>query len=602
MADITMVDAPPVAFNGCQKRAFEEEPAAPVSTPTKALASAPDSPLSVLGTPLMTPSPIKRAMVLAVAPLASSKAAPPHSTTVNKDPPAKKRKVYTPEEREKMRLEEEERKKAKAEAKALRDEEKRLEEEAKQKRKEEKEAKQRAKELEEEKKQKSQLKLASFFMKAKPSEKGSTKTTVEPTLSSSTEPISLAPDAVMQDADVATTSPQKAMQQSVKSHYERHFLPFQLPSRSILAPYNRFIEDPAKRAAAISRLDELSGTEDRRYEPVTVDTFQANFGGSISRGLEAPSILEIAEQHNGSSVNPVDLTSEDKLHNPLGLLQHIPMKYLFFGEDVRPAYYGTFSRPHTRQQAAKLARNPYSRTLQKVDYDYDSEAEWEEGEADAEDCISDDEDDIDDDGDDADMEGFLDDEEDPQAKRRLMTSDLQPISSGLCWEDVDGVSKLNDGSGAICTDLRDFQMGFLLEPQPQSIDPFSTAYWTPDAIPISKLNVASKNSLITSSMKPPRQPLMQRPVNGMLNTLNSSAKSSSSVACNVAKPPKRMIAPEYLDDFKAEINGSDLTKIALIEALKKKFPKFPKDAITNTVTEVAQRTGATNAEKRWSLL
>jgi len=36
------------------------------------------------------------------------------------------------------------------------------------------------------------------------------------------------------------------------------------------------------------------------------------------------------------------------------------------------------------------------------------------------------------------------------------------------------------------------------------------------------------------------------------------------------EPPKRLIAPELMDDFKAEVEGNDLTKVGLLEILKKK--------------------------------
>lgn len=35
------------------------------------------------------------------------------------------------------------------------------------------------------------------------------------------------------------------------------------------------------------------------------------------------------------------------------------------------------------------------------------------------------------------------------------------------------------------------------------------------------------------------------------------------------KAPKRMVAPEVLEDFKRAVDGSDLTKAGLIEILKK---------------------------------
>jgi chromatin assembly factor 1 subunit A len=103
-------------------------------------------------------------------------------------------------------------------------------------------------------------------------------------------------------------------------------------------------------------------------------------------------------------------------------------------------------------------------------------------------------------------------------------------------------------------------------------------------------------------MNPPRLPLTQRPVNGMLNTLNPPSDKAASLQSKQAKPPKRQIPPEHLPAFKAEVEGSDLTKIALIESLKKKFPKLPKDAISNTLSVVAARLGAKEVEKRWVLI
>jgi chromatin assembly factor 1 subunit A len=101
-------------------------------------------------------------------------------------------------------------------------------------------------------------------------------------------------------------------------------------------------------------------------------------------------------------------------------------------------------------------------------------------------------------------------------------------------------------------------------------------------------------------MNPPRLPLTTRPVNGLMNTLNGSHRASPGVDAKTGKP-KRMIDGSLLPAFKAEVSGSDLTKIGMIEALKKKFPKVPKDAITNTLTDVAQRIGPSAAEKRWVL-
>ena len=52
-------------------------------------------------------------------------------------------------------------------------------------------------------------------------------------------------------------------------------------------------------------------------------------------------------------------------------------------------------------------------------------------------------------------------------------------------------------------------------------------------------------------------------------------------------------------EFKAAIQGSDLTKAGLIEILKKQFPKTSKDAIKDTLGLVAERVGGKEVDKRW---
>jgi chromatin assembly factor 1 subunit A len=67
-------------------------------------------------------------------------------------------------------------------------------------------------------------------------------------------------------------------------------------------------------------------------------------------------------------------------------------------------------------------------------------------------------------------------------------------------------------------------------------------------------------------------------------------------------PPKRLVPDDQMAAFKAEIQGKDLTKIGMIEALKKAFPKLPKQMITQTLSTVAARVGPTEKEKRWVLI
>jgi chromatin assembly factor 1 subunit A len=63
-----------------------------------------------------------------------------------------------------------------------------------------------------------------------------------------------------------------------------------------------------------------------------------------------------------------------------------------------------------------------------------------------------------------------------------------------------------------------------------------------------------------------------------------------------------MIATEDLPAFCAAIQGSDLSKVGLIEVLKKKFPGRPAAAIKATLETIARREGTKEADKRWRLL
>jgi chromatin assembly factor 1 subunit A len=306
------------------------------------------------------------------------------------------------------------------------------------------------------------MRLGAFFAKPKGAGDSPAKALVESTHNlpaSSASSASLLSDPSGATTNLALHSPQKKIVQNAQSDYERYFLPFNLMPHTILAPKNAFLEDPTKMQAARTRLDNIVAQDGGA--PVTVKSFKEALPSSGRRGISGATIDEVVEYVNGSSNQPIDLT-EDKTSThgrPMEMLKQIPMKYIHFGEDVRPPYYGTYTHSYTNVEASRLARNPTSRLRQDTNYDYDSEAEWDEPEE-GEDLDSegdDDEDEVEDD-----MEGFLDDEEDLQLKRRLISGDLQPISTGLCWQDEQGLSRLNDGSGAICTDFRDFSMGFLL--------------------------------------------------------------------------------------------------------------------------------------------
>ena len=105
------------------------------------------------------------------------------------------------------------------------------------------------------------------------------------------------------------------------------------------------------------------------------------------------------------------------------------------------------------------------------------------------------------------------------------------------------------------------------------IDPFSTKYWEPELKPA------------LTNMDPPQRPsasTIHLPPTAM-------AGPSSGRDDNSDEQLQKLIPPEMLEDFKSAIVGSDMTKAALVEQLKKRFPKIGKENIRNSLNLVAHR-------------
>lgn len=75
-------------------------------------------------------------------------------------------------------------------------------------------------------------------------------------------------------------------------------------------------------------------------------------------------------------------------------------------------------------------------------------------------------------------------------------------------------------------------------------------------------------------MEPPRIPL--NPVNRQNTLLPAPATlkdrpSDTSATTKPSKPRPRLLPPELMDDFKRAVQGNDLTKVGLLEVLKKQY-------------------------------
>jgi chromatin assembly factor 1 subunit A len=444
-----------------EEPASESLPTPPVSIGTKRDPSPARSTTGSL-TDLGTATPHRgQSPMLGVPPASSATTSPSAFAALNGSAPPLKKTKLTFAEKEARRIEKEFKDRQKAEEKARKEaerqahaeekarkeaekeaerkkreaerEEKRVAQEAEKAAKEEKrrkkeEEKQKAEE-EKRKKERSQTKLGNFFsVPATRPRSGSVD-------SRGRNSISPAPSSALATvASPAASTPSKPGQ----TPYEKTFLEFYIQNGVTLAPFSRFERDEEALESIQKTIDGyLSGNRSptrRSFDPV----FLFHLSSLTPRGKACMPVREImSEFYSGNASKPIDLTTDSQnsqIKRTGDLLRKIPMKFLQFQEDVRPAYRGTYtSRPVTGM--TKLARNPMRRDLPNTDYDYDSEAEWVEDE-DAEDLKSegDEEEEVDDD---EDMDGFLDDENDETAnsRRLVLQGDLQPVSTGLCWED-----------------------------------------------------------------------------------------------------------------------------------------------------------------------
>ncbi|MCJ1401457.1 hypothetical protein MMC11_004670 [Xylographa trunciseda] len=411
-----------------------------------------------------------------------------------------KRRKLTFAEKEVLRIEKQYKDQQKFEEKARKDEEKRVKEEerrikeeemkeAKRKRDEEREEKRKLREAENSvkaeekrkreaekkakdddraKKERSQLRLNSFF--TKPATQAGFPESIDRSGPSSRRS-SIA--SVHDDKPgIRSRSASLLPDQDVASDYTRAFPPFFVHAHTDVAPPNRFTSNDKVTASyeyridtAVSQPKEFSGTVSARLKCSMGDMLHA----SNKRRRITPFILPVKDlvaSLHGSATDPIDLTQTQKSSqtSPAELLKTVSVKYLRYAEDVRPPYIGTYSKTPVTYSPSRLLRRPFLRALPATNYDYDSEAEWEEPEE-GEDLDSEGEEEVGEDEVGDDMEEFLDDDdiEGTGAKRRNLMGDVQPVCTGIIWQDVVDRAKLNPIThGDTSLDLKHFRMELLL--------------------------------------------------------------------------------------------------------------------------------------------
>lgn len=381
-----------------------------------------------------------------------------------------------------------------------------------------------------------------------------------------------------------TSQPPISKPKPIISDYEKYFLKFEPPSHSRVAQdvnTSRALTDVEQAQLAFDEIVRQAATNKDEDRPQSLLSLFAE-SKPRTRGIYQPRVREIIESLQGSSTNPVDLTNEDgqlERHRPQDLLRSVVMRHLHFAEDVRPPYCGTFTKIQDRQKSSKLRRAPFSRVREDTDYDYDSEAEWEEPEE-GEDILSDGEDDAESVDSADEMDGFLDDAEAPDAvktRRNMVTNDIPPIGTGICWENASGKIPPHEDHAAF--DLQSMRLDWLLDVPTGSINPFSDSYWKVEARP-SDSSAPPTDGKVTlrwnnNEMKPPRAPLQPRNNSGNSPVIVGAASGEKGPIMAVASTKTvKATAPKLqggdLAQFKEAVDGSNLTQAELLKALKQR--------------------------------
>ncbi len=272
----------------------------------------------------------------------------------------------------------------------------------------------------------------------------------------------------------SSASPRK----NTQSDYELLFPPFFLQSHTTLAPYNRFNGrwedlDSTRLKIDVDLQRGWNGIEElrsrrKRLRDYAVEQLRIPPHKRTRQVRRQPTVREVMGMIHGTENDPIDLTDPEarrRMHNAAALLKKISIKHLKFAEDVRPPYRGTYTKLPSRKTPTSLARNPFERAFPQVNYDYDSEAEWEEP-GEGEDLDSEGEEENGSDDEEDEMDGFLDDEDTGEGlpgagnRRRHIVGDLEPVCSGLLWEDANGICQ--EGNPESKISLKGYRLEVLL--------------------------------------------------------------------------------------------------------------------------------------------
>ncbi|BFZ54569.1 chromatin assembly factor-I (CAF-I) p90 subunit [Savitreella phatthalungensis] len=316
-------------------------------------------------------------------------------------------------------------------------------------------------------------------------------------------------------------------------------------------------------------------------------------------------------------------------------------------QDYRPPYWGTVTCLPQDARGLVTGRNPLARTS-KLNYDYDSEAEWQ-SEGEGEDLLDDEDDE---DGSDAGSEyskdtldeedrAFLDDSQDGDVTTSIPARAARARLSGQMTAIViNGLLPPSQPNHASTLAKMSLRRLVDLDSPSQPIDPFKD-YWTPaptvtNADP--SIDPSSTTSTpvkrFTAKEKGKGKAICQTGIAGLpmhaasanaLNLLRDpvavvayEGPSTAAAAASVTSGDDLLVPAHLMPAFKSVVAGSTLSKVLLVERLRAEFgngsglfdgtpnnnttpSKISKKIIERTLNKIAKRAGRKDTDV-WVLI
>ena len=311
----------------------------------------------------------------------------------------------------------------------------------------------------------------------------------------------------------------------------------------------------------------------------------------------------------------------------------LPAKLFIFNEDVRPGYFGTW----TRNSRIIGPRSPFEKDVLVFDYNYDSGEEWEQEIPGDADDVADDGEEEDDDGDapDSDLDSWLvDDDEEPPisledgdmplaapdlptqtikrkaedgetklGKRRKVVIPLVPFAKGPCWESPIGHCERGLFKPYQIQLFNGKPQPFFLAPwnihhtacpdTPFPINPFMfVSACLEDSRTATKAGSSSDGVFVVPSL-PDR---LAAPINGAMNSSLAPTASTPSFASGSMKTPastpKTTFPDVHLPFLLEKISALQTSSIAfLVDTIHRELSahKVKKNAIEAKIKEVGEK-------------